>query len=366
MKKLNKKQITAISSAGGALLIAAVSFTVWFTSFRNKPAETEVPAQEENTEDTQAPTQAETESESASETKPETSTEKATKAPAAPVTKPFKPKPTKPALKPTAPIKSMKLNVPIVWQVPDYPTGCEAASSTMLLRYYGYNVSLGEMVNAIPREDLYEENGRVYGPSIYEKFVGDPRQTYTDARPGYGAFSPVITRALNNVLAKKGGRHYAKNITGCSFETLLKHIDNGDPVIVWSTSKMRTPTTVNSWYIKGADGKDTYFEYPRGTHVTVLTGYDGKEIYISDPYYGYLHFPYGDFVDKWNLLGTQAIVLLGGAPVTVPPTTESTTKPTTTEPTTESTTESTTETTTNPTTIPEESTPEPPTEETTE
>lgn len=344
MQKPNKKTVI-ISSVGGILAAAAVSFAVRFSLPRELPIDTTSASAAAISSESVTETVTETEAttESTTEAPTEATTQKVKKPPAAPVTKPYKPKPTNPTPKPSVPQnKTVKLNVPTISQLPKYPTGCEAASATMLLKYYGYNITLDEMVNAIPREDLYEENGRVYGPSIYEKFVGDPRQTYTDERPGYGAFSPVITRSLNNVLAKKNGRHKAKNITGCSFSSLIKNLDSGDPVIVWATARMKTPTLVNSWYIKNADGTDRYFEYPRGTHVMVLTGYDGTYVYVNDPYYGALKFTYQSFSDKWELLGKQAIVLESGTPPT-----ETTTAPTTTETTTgESTTEEPAETAT--------------------
>ncbi len=368
LKKPDKKQLIIISSSlGGLLLVAAVSITAYFSINRALPVDNEsIPPQDEiqnilePVAETQTQTETQTESTAAStETKSET--KKETKPPAAPVTKVYKPKPTAPPPKPTVPaVKKVKLNVPMVNQFPNYPTGCEGASATMLLKYHGYNVSIDEMIAAIPREDLYKENGKVYGPSIYEKFVGDPRQTYTDGRPGYGAFAPVITRSLNSVIAKKGGKHTAKNITGCSFQTLLKNIDNGSPVIVWATAKMQTPKYVNSWYIKQADGSEKYFEYPRGTHVMVLSGYDGSYVYITDPIYGNVKYSYSAFNDKWTLLGKQAIILKKG----IETTTEKPTAPTTTE---EPSTESTTTPVEESTTLPiEESTTHPETESSTD
>lgn len=321
MKKPNKKQTAIIISVSVAIVVIAVVITLLFAL----PKNAEIP--ETTTSSVQfVETFSETMTETETETQTETTTEETTKKrpPAAPVTKPYKPKPMKPVPKPpVTPSKKVTLNVPMVSQLPKYPTGCEGASATMLLRYYGYDVSLDEMIAAIPREDLYMENGKVYGPSIYEKFVGNPTQTYTDERPGYGAFSPVITRSLNDVIAKKGRHHTAKNITGCSFGTLLKHIDEGDPVIVWATAQMKTPQYVNSWYIKGADGKDVYFEYPRGTHVMVLSGYDGQYVYIADPYFGYVKYTYSAFNSKWELLGKQAIFLddYTAPPTTLPPAT---------------------------------------------
>ena len=224
--------------------------------------------------------------------------------------------------------------------------------------------SIAEYLPGVTAADL-EENGRVYGPSIYEKFVGDPRQTYTDERPGYGAFSPVITKALNSVILKKGAKNTAKNITGCSFTTLISQLDSGRPVIVWATANMKTPTYVNSWYIKNPGGEDIYFEYPRGTHVMVLTGYDSTYVYISDPWYGEVKYTRSAFNDKWVLLGKQAIILENKPQettteitTTAPTTTETTTKTTTAETTTVTTTEPVTEPTTEPVTEPttEEST----------
>ena len=358
-----------ITYRAGAIILSVIIIVYVFFPIRNGMVDNAANAESSKAASasvsvTEITTEAETTTEAVTEA--ETTAVTTTRPPAAPVTKVYKPKPTAPAPKKNASTsKKVKLNVPLIKQIPSYPTGCEAASATMLLRFYGYNVSLDQMVAAIPRENLYKENGRVYGPSIYEKFVGDPRQTYTDARPGYGAFSPVITKSLNSVIAGKGGKHTAKNISGCSFSTLLSHLNNGRPVIVWATAKMQTPKYVNSWYIKDASGKETYFEYPRGTHVMVLSGYDSNFVYITDPIYGNVKYSHSSFNDKWVLLGKQAIILDDKQETTKPvteSTTEATTEPTT-EPTTETTTEPTTESTTEPGDRP---TTEPSTEPTTE
>ena len=342
-KNLTKRQKAIIISAVSIFLVAVISVTGVFAYKKLKAtmAENTTTTTTETTSEETATT------ETTTETITEATTETTTKKVAAPVTKPYKPKSTTTTKPVTVASKSVKLNVPFVKQIPDYPTGCEAASATMILKFYGYNLTLDEMVAAIPRENLYEENGKVYGPSIYEKFVGDPRYTYTSETPGYGAFSPVITRSLNNVIARKGNRHTAKNITGCSFSTLLKHLDEGRPVIVWATGGMRTPTLVNSWYIKNDDGTETYFEYPRGTHVTVLVGYDSQKVYMLDPYHGEKSYSHSAFIDKWNLLGNQAIILVEKAPgETTTTTTTTTTLPETTTETTTAT-DTTTESTVN-------------------
>lgn len=200
------------------------------------------------------------------------------------------------------------MTIPYVSQLPNYPTGCEAASCCMLLKYYGYSINMDQMINIIPRKNLYKKNGKTYGPDINEMFVGDPRCTYTSSTPGYGVFSPAVTKALQKAIDERGGGYTAVRISGCSFEELLGYISDGYPAIVWATYKMQTPKTVNAWYIENT-GK--YFEYPRGTHVMLLSGYSSTQVTTVDPYNnGVLLFSTSKFREKWELLGRQAIVLV--------------------------------------------------------
>lgn len=200
------------------------------------------------------------------------------------------------------------MTIPYVSQLPKYPTGCEAASCCMLLKYYGYSINMDQMISIIPRKNLYKKNGKTYGPDINEMFVGDPRCTYTSSTPGYGVFSPAVTTALQKAIDERGGGYTAVRISGCSFDELLGYISDGYPAIVWATYKMQTPKTVNAWYIEST-GK--YFEYPRGTHVMILSGYSSTQVTTVDPYdNGVLLFNTSKFKEKWELLGRQAIVLV--------------------------------------------------------
>lgn len=200
------------------------------------------------------------------------------------------------------------LKIPYVNQLNSYPTGCEAASACMLLKYYGYDITIDQMVSIIPRENLVYKNNKWYGPDINEKFVGDPRYGYRSSIRGYGAFSPVITKSLQSAIDQRNGTHTAKNVSKCSFDTLLGYISNGQPAVVWATYNMQDPTEVNAWYINGTG---EYFEYPKGTHVMVLCGYDKNNVYIMDPYnYSTAKvFTKSSFKSHWELLGKQAIIL---------------------------------------------------------
>ncbi len=202
-----------------------------------------------------------------------------------------------------------KMSVPFVNQYPYYPTGCEAAACTSLLRYCGYTVSLDEMIGAIPRSDIVYRNGNRYGPDINKSFVGNPAGTYTSGNPGYGAFSPIVTKSIQKVINRHGGSEKAVKLSGCSFKELLNEISNGHPAVVWATYEMLIPRSVNSWYIPQPDGSARYFEYPRGTHVMVLTGYSDSYVTITDPIDGYVSYNISTFEDRWHLLGNQAIII---------------------------------------------------------
>lgn len=210
----------------------------------------------------------------------------------------------------SASVSVSPLAVPFVSQLPNYPTGCEAASCTALLRYYGFSITLDQMVATIPRKDIVYVNGMPVGPSIYDYFVGNPRSGYTSAHPGYGAFSPCVTRSLQAAIDARGGGYTAVNLTGCKFELVCNQLSQGRPLIVWATYQMQVPRTVNAWYIPNGNGGYDYFSYPRGTHVFVIKGYSESYVWLMDPYYGTRTYDRSTFEARWNLLGRQAIVLI--------------------------------------------------------
>ncbi|MDR0314558.1 MAG: C39 family peptidase, partial [Oscillospiraceae bacterium] len=99
----------------------------------------------------------------ATQTSADTTALKITKPPAKPVEKPIA-KPPKAAKAPPAPVDSISLKVPYINQkAAGFPTGCEVVSATVLLRYYGVNVSVETVAQHIPEIPLYKENGKVYG-----------------------------------------------------------------------------------------------------------------------------------------------------------------------------------------------------------
>lgn len=66
-------------------------------------------------------------------------------------------------------------DIPLVNQLPHYPNGCEAASSVMLLKFYGVDISLDEFIKYLPKDKIYTENGTRFGSNPALFYAGDPK-----------------------------------------------------------------------------------------------------------------------------------------------------------------------------------------------
>ncbi len=153
--------------------------------------------------------------------------------------------------------------VPVTYNVPDtngvkiiknvpylnqfslgYPTGCEAVSATMVLKYAGYNVSVSQVVSATPTDTKgkYYDNATnsYYGSNPFEVFVGHP--SIGKSKGSYGCFAGPIVTAMKKFAGSK-----VKNISGCSENTLFEYINKGKPVVVWGIKNAGTPEKGVTW-----------------------------------------------------------------------------------------------------------------------
>ena len=54
-------------------------------------------------------------------------------------------------------------------------TGCESVTAVMFLQYLGCDISIYDFIDHyLEKEDFTEIGGVLYGPSPYDKFVGNP------------------------------------------------------------------------------------------------------------------------------------------------------------------------------------------------
>ena len=172
---------------------------------------------------------------------------------------------------------SSQMAVPFISQNPDFPTGCEAVSAVMALRYYGECVTVDDFVdNFLSCSDaFYTMNGVSYGPDPHQFFIGDPR-----TKNSYGCYAPVIEQAINRYAGAPGR---VRNTTGCSLEYLCEtYIDNGHPVRIWGSMDMKATRPTRKWRL--STGEE--FTWISGEHCLVLVGYDDSRFYFNDPLAG--------------------------------------------------------------------------------
>jgi uncharacterized protein YvpB len=156
----------------------------------------------------------------------------------------------------------VRLDVPLMLQLPNYPTGCEAASVAMMLRYAGYNVSIETIVQTMPYHSSNPDLG----------FVGNPR-TWS----GVTIYPPAL---LGVVRSHTGS---AVDLTGASLDTFKTYLKAGRPVVCW-------------------------IRYGSGLHCVVITGFDEHNFYYNDPYGGKdKPISYANLASARALLGNRAL-----------------------------------------------------------
>lgn len=164
-------------------------------------------------------------------------------------------------------------NVPNIKQFPELPTGCEATALTMLLRYYGVNVTKQNVANKIPRVSLpYYKNKIRYGGDPNKGFIGSPYSASS-----YGVFEKPILKVLNEYMPNR-----AEDLTGKTLGELLEYVKAGKPVMIWATIDMQNIIYRQSWKLVTGE----VFRWPGKEHAVVITGYDNRYIYLNDPYTG--------------------------------------------------------------------------------
>lgn len=187
------------------------------------------------------------------------------------------------------------IQVPVIYQKPELPSGCEITSLTMVLRYLGYNADKCDLA------DNYLAKGSQNAGNPWVEFLGDPRSS-----SGVGCYAPPIVDAAKRYIADNGGSHTVKNISGASVNELYKQIDNGNPVIVWATDNMRQPHIGATWKSGGQTIK-----WMTPMHCLVLIGYDSEAgtAIFADPLHGIVSYSTSTFEARYKSIGQQAIVI---------------------------------------------------------
>lgn len=191
------------------------------------------------------------------------------------------------------------LDIPIIKQNPELKYGCEVTSLAMVLQYAGVKTDKLKLAREMPKDkDPVQKNAsgditRWGNPN--HGFVGD----ITGKRAGYAIYAKPLEALMRRYLPDR-----TLNLTKKPFDTLLAQVQNGKPVIVWTTGDYKLPDRWESW----RHGKEK-ITTPLDLHAVVLVGYDREHVYLNDPLTGKKAQKTGKhtFIQSWNALGQQAL-----------------------------------------------------------
>lgn len=159
---------------------------------------------------------------------------------------------------------SYRMNVGVISQLPELPTGCEITAVTMMLRYKGANVTKDKLAEEMPRATNGDPN---------TGFIGSPY-----SKSGATIYPPALMKLV---------KHYAGsaiNLTGASTDKLKDYLSSDHPVVIWGTY----------------DG----FTY----HALTLTGYSKNGFYYNDPWTGTKRWMNNkQMMVHWNALEQRAL-----------------------------------------------------------
>ncbi len=161
------------------------------------------------------------------------------------------------------------LDVPIIWQMPELPTGCEVTSLAMALQYKGVRTNKITLANQLPKDKrpvIRNQDGiiRIWGDPN-QAFVGNPFGN------GYSIFPAPLKQFADQFRP-------TVDLTGAPFKLLEQQIEKGNPVMVWITINYVTPLP-RYWKTP----EDKLIKAPTPIHCVVMTGFDQNQVYFNDP-----------------------------------------------------------------------------------
>ena len=199
------------------------------------------------------------------------------------------------------------INVPVINQYPELPTGCEITSATAMLNYLGFNVNKVYMQENFLESSVdfhYNKENKRVGPDPRKMFVGNPKDA------GFGCYSSVIVDTLNKFFKANASNNYAINLVDADQSTLETLIDNGIPIEVWASLNMQPYKNIpNNQWILETTGEN--FSWPSNSHVLVLVGYDKDDYIFSDCNNNdtLISFKKTDFLPRWVEGGNQGVII---------------------------------------------------------
>lgn len=191
---------------------------------------------------------------------------------------------------------SHQLEMQIVYQEPELPTGCESVALTMLLMYEGFELGKTDIADDYL---LYSDTG-----DFADGYVGNPY-----SYEGAGCFPPVLAETAEIFLDEKESSLRAENVSGKRLEELFHYVANGIPAAVWCTMYMSYDIYL---YEDGFEQDGIYYHWYENEHCTVLTGYDleNRTVTIHDPLEGIVERDLDEFEYIYDAIGRFAVIIM--------------------------------------------------------
>lgn len=166
------------------------------------------------------------------------------------------------------------LDVDVIYQRPELPTGCEVTSLTALLQYLGFDVDKTTMA-----EDFLPCSYDTAKNTLDDAYIGLPQ-----ASDGFGCYAPVLVKAADAYLKTQDSEKQGLDLTGSSEETICRYIASGYPVVMWITIGLYDVYEEEGWTTE--DGRTVM--WCDLEHCVLLHGYDKENdlVYVCDPLNG--------------------------------------------------------------------------------
>lgn len=193
----------------------------------------------------------------------------------------------------------IKIDAPLIAQMPELPRGCEVTSLTMLLQYAGIDADKMTLAREIAKDPTpySKKNGQVYFGNPNKGFVGD---MYSYEQSGFGVFHGPVFQLAKKYLP------VAVDLTGKGWEMVEESLSDGHPVWVITTSWFREVPEAewNTWQTSLGPIQITMHE-----HSVLITGYDDQYVYFNDPLAVKKNrrIEKDSFIEGWEQYGRQAI-----------------------------------------------------------
>lgn len=196
---------------------------------------------------------------------------------------------------------SVKLDAPLIKQLPELPRGCEVTALGMLLAYHGIHVDKMELAENVRRNPAKYRKvaGNIHFGNPHNGFVGD---MYSFDRPGLGVYHEPIAELAE----KYAGDKTIEDFTGEDFDRIIHHLNHNRPVwvIINSWYKALPENQFEVWHTEDGPIKITY-----RLHSVLVTGYDENYIYFNDPLNYRNKADKENFIKAWEQMGKQAITI---------------------------------------------------------